>query len=300
MKLFRSFLLILVIVGSFVYSAHIYLRGPCDTPIRYKIGAFDTRFNISQKDFISALELAEGVWEKSVGKELFVFDPESDFPIHLIYDERQGIADKNKKIESSINTVTESAESVKSNIDSMKVRFTQAKIAYESEVSRLNLRQDAYVKGVDFWNTKGGAPQKEYEALAKESQDLKVLFDSLDKKRADLNAMAIELNRLVSVYNGLIKNINSDIAVINRSADKEFEQGEYISDEEGPRINIYEFSDREMLVRVLSHELGHALGIDHNDNPESIMYYLNAGEGNLPSSEDVRDLRKVCRLKESL
>jgi predicted Zn-dependent protease len=63
------------------------------------------------------------------------------------------------------------------------------------------------------------------------------------------------------------------------------------------KINIYEFESRSQLIRILSHELGHAIGLGHNENAESIMYYLNKGTGLSPTAEDIRDLKAYCKIK---
>jgi predicted Zn-dependent protease len=105
------------------------------------------------------------------------------------------------------------------------------------------------------------------------------------------------VNAGVGEYNALVRQANSKIDIINQSADKEFEQGDYVSDSEGQRINVYEFEGKAKLVRLLAHEMGHALGIDHNDDPASIMYYLNQGKGMKLSSADLAALKKVCRVQ---
>ncbi|MES2214229.1 MAG: matrixin family metalloprotease [Patescibacteria group bacterium] len=101
---------------------------------------------------------------------------------------------------------------------------------------------------------------------------------------------------LIRKYNSLVDQANQKVSTINESAGKEFNEGEYIYDEAGQRINIYEFTSRAELVRVLAHELGHALGLDHNSNPDSIMYYLNQSENGALTPEDSADLEALCHL----
>src|SRR3989344_868467 len=79
-------LLALAISG---YTFYLYSLGPCEQPLKYKLGRFDTRFGINEKDFKMEIERAEIVWEKVLNSELFSYDPEAKFKINLIYDERQ-------------------------------------------------------------------------------------------------------------------------------------------------------------------------------------------------------------------
>ena len=297
MNTLRKILLLIIIAGSATYSARVYLTGPCDAPLSYRLGDFAPKFGISQTDFVSAIEEAEALWETESGKDLFVYSEVGDMPVNLIFDERQATVQKNKTLQNKISQVTGSADEIKSQLDTIKIDYARAQVVYESMSKEFKRRQDAHIANVNYWNGKGGAPAPEYEKMSQEGAALKVEYNVLDQKRAQVNELATQLNGLVGSYNGLVKNINSNVAVINESADKEFEQGEYVSDAAGARINIYEFTDRKTLVRVLAHELGHALGIDHNTNPDSIMYYLNGSENMIPTTEDIADLNIVCKFK---
>lgn len=47
-------------------------------------------------------------------------------------------------------------------------------------------------------------------------------------------------------------------------------------------------------MRVLAHELGHALGLDHVDDKEAIMYQLNQGDNLTLSEADIKALKTKC------
>lgn len=297
MDALRKVLLFIVIVGSFSYSAHTFLRNKCDSPLEYSIGVFATEFKVTRADFLNAIKEAEAVWESSVGKDLFVYKEVKGMPINLIYDDRQALVDKNQTLEKKIETVQGSAASVKRSLDAANAAYASEKAAYEKEKAVYEARLAAHAQSVNYWNSRGGAPSGEYAKLTQEGATLKSLYAALDAHRQTVNGLATQSGKLVDQYNVFVANINSNVEVINQSADREFEQGEYVSDAQGQRINIYEFSNRDVLVRVLAHELGHALGMDHNDNPDSIMHYLNTSKTKIASIEDVASLKDVCKLK---
>lgn len=124
-------------------------------------------------------------------------------------------------------------------------------------------------------------------------QEIEVLKNKYKQDPSD-RILVDTLNDHIRTHNALIRDIQSLVKEVNMSSDKKFEQGEYIYDKQGERINVFEYKSEAELVRLLAHEMGHVLGIDHNMNPESIMYYMNGGKGLSLTAEDMNDLRVVC------
>ncbi|MDB5266466.1 MAG: hypothetical protein JWN89_281 [Parcubacteria group bacterium] len=254
----KKYLAALLLVSLGSY-AYTYEQAPCRRPIAYAIRSFDNRFNIPEDEFRSAVHDAESLWEKAAGKELFKEDPKGSLAVNLIYDERQATSDKNKTLFANLDQTKETAGQV-------KTEYTLLEAKYETLIA-------SYKKDLP----KGGR--------------------DLESRRQEINALAAEINTLIKKYNSLVDQANQKVATINESAGQEFNEGEYISDEAGRSINIYEFTTRPELVRVLAHEFGHALGLDHNANPDSIMYYLNQSENGVPTAEDTASLALLCGQK---
>jgi len=280
---------------GYVYFESVY--APCVSPITYTIGTLDPRFGVSQKDFLSAIQQAQTIWSSAAGKTLFTYDPKGELAINLVYDTRQANTQKTAVLQNDISQTKDSAAVVKQQYTSLKEAYSADQATYLSLLSAYNDRLDAYNQEVSYWNQRGGAPKEEFQKLAAEKSSLQQEAASLDEKRLAVNAEAKQINSLIDSYNILASHVNANVAVVNQNVGKEFDEGEFISDSQGIRINIYQFQNRDKLVRVLAHELGHALGLDHNTNPASIMYYLNQSTNLLPSADDIAALKKLCNLK---
>jgi predicted Zn-dependent protease len=59
-------------------------------------------------------------------------------------------------------------------------------------------------------------------------------------------------------------------------------------------IYVYEFSSQKVLARLLAHEFGHVLDIDHVSNEDSIMYEYNTSQTLELSKEDLAALEVTC------
>lgn len=279
----------------FYSSATEYFATPCEKPIVYMRGDVDPRFGVSDSELMSALARAADVWNEAAGKTVLAAgEPGTPggVPVDLVY----GTEQKTAELGEAIDQVQVEFEKRKQDVEALRDEFVAAKSAYEVRVARFDEAATAYHEQVRYWNAQGGAPEQEFQALEEEQRRLEKEQEALQGLAQSLNELSDRVNTAVNALNTAARAINAKVGVYNERAGEDFDQGHYQHDGEDARITIYQFDSEEDLTRILAHELGHALGIGHVENPESIMYSYNIGEGLVLSEEDRRALKEACRL----
>ncbi|HWA32249.1 MAG TPA: matrixin family metalloprotease [Candidatus Paceibacterota bacterium] len=274
---------------------------PCKDPIPYTLGTFDTQFGVSKQDFVSDLAQAEAIWEKPYGRDLFDYvasgAPADAVSVNLIYDYRQEATKELSTIGVKVDNTKASYDTMKTKLDSLKSEYDSQKAALSQAITDFNQKEADYNSEVDYWNSKGGASDQEYKKLEAERTSLQAESDSLKSESDDLDNLASEINALVTSINSVAKAINLSVTNYNSISDTRgdsFEEGVYKSDGPSREIDIYEFSNQDKLIRVLAHEMGHALGLEHVSDPQAIMYAQNDGSGLAATKADLDELASVC------
>lgn len=302
---FKSVIILLIIVAGgigFLYAKNQnFFQKPCSTPITYSLGSFDPKFGIPQATFLADVSQAVNIWDAPINKTLFQYSSTGKLKINLVYDARQAATDKLKSLGFSIDDTEASYNALKARYDAdtldynaQKQSLTAAEAAYEK------LRQ-AYEQAVTYWNNQGGAPRNVVDQLNQQREGLNVQAQSITTEQNQLNSLVDSINALTSELNRIGSELNKDVSAYNtvgQSQGGEFQEGLYTVDSSGQRIDIFEFNDQNQLVRVLAHELGHALGLGHiNTNPQAIMYYLNQGKNDKLTADDIAAVKQLCRLQ---
>ncbi len=293
--------LLLIVLGTFfvVYGYRTFVVSkPCTSPMSYKIGTLDPHFGVSEEQFKKDIKHASDLWSTARGKELFAYDPEGSLTINLVYDTRQQITEKEKVLRTDISQNKTAASMAKDEYQAVETRYLQAVQSYKSQESDYTAAQNAYNTKIEYWNSKGGAPHSEYIALEVQKAELDTQLASLQVKREGVNELARQTNVSIKKYNALVDDINLQVKTINTDglAGTQFEEGVYVSDRQGRRIDIYQFDNQTTFIRVLAHELGHALGLVHVTNATSVMSPVNQGTSLRLSAEDLLELGRACDL----
>ncbi len=277
-RLYPILLLMIIGASSFVvydrrasYASIYTALDPCKNPLSYRVDAVDRRFELTRDEVVKYSKEAADVWNDSVGRSLFVYDEAGTVSINMVFDSRQQASSNITKLDK--------------NIDTEKGKLDQLIREHSTMVADFKNRLEAHNATVNSWNSRGGAPIEEYEKLVEEQKQLEI-------EAENLNEEAKRLNLATEDYNLQVGDLNRAIADFNEDLGRKPEEGLYIGPENS--IEIYFNINRDELIHTIAHEFGHAKGVDHNNDPKSIMFPFSTTVIAL-SPQDLAGVLEVCR-----
>ncbi|MEK7605772.1 MAG: hypothetical protein AAB478_04620 [Patescibacteria group bacterium] len=275
----KKFIVFFALVGvtAFLFAFHTsngyLLSGSyCDTPISYHLGSLDDRFNLTREEAIADLKEAAGIWNQTQEKTIFEFEPtRKGVTINLVYDARTALSNQ-------INSLEQKVDTDKNSLNPKVQEYKTRSAAFDQKAAALNAE-------IRKWNSQGGAPPDVYQGLKQQQSELQA-------EASALNAMAAELNQSTRDYNSQVRSLNSTIDALNQSLSIKPEEGLY--DGATNTISIYFNNSHDELIHTMTHELGHARGMDHINDLKAIMYSQST-ENIIPTVADLDQLNEICK-----
>ncbi len=270
------FSLIIVLVSAVLAGTLVWYSktaNECPVPLSYRLGQFDSEFNLTAEEARAHFDIAEAVWEDSVGRELFVYDENAALTVNFIFDERQALSDAEATERAALDAKEAENDKISETLASLQEKFKTLQTQQERKVRNYEARLSSYNEEVRMYNDRNGAPAAVFARLEEERNELNQEASELSVLAGELNEVAFKINDLSERGNTLIESYNQQVEQYNKRFGKpeEFTQGDYQGDE----IHVYKFSNDDELVSVLAHEFGHSLGIEeHVEGTSSVMYYL--------------------------
>jgi hypothetical protein len=288
-------LLILLVILIVVVTASVKASKSCQRTITYRLGKVDERFNLSREKFGTAVKMAAAIWGKPFQRDFFREDAKGMMEVNIIYDYRQEAIDKLKKLNYKIDHSRNSYEELKSRLETLKAEYESKRIGVDNDVNDYNTRANALNNDIESWNRKVGAPQSVYAQIMKEKDELAAFRENLNARQEETKMLTDTINSLVVVINEIALNNNLDLLDqqnIGNALGREFCEGLYEYRNGRRAITIYQYDNERRLVRVLAHEFGHAIGLDHSKNKESIMYPIIQSDSLELTEEDIDALKE--------
>ena len=203
-------------------------------PLHYRIADFDPRLNLSKQQMIEISKQAAAIWEKNTGQNYFVYDPNADFSIRLVMDQRQIRSMKRSKNLHQLEQQQQTWLNENEQLQELKRQVAFSKAQLESLKHKYQVQSLTYQQNLE------------------QHQNLTQQLDSQTEKSKQLYQ---QLTQAIEQFNQTF-------------TPQVLHKGQF----QGKQIFIYEFSSIDDLRLTLAHEFGHALGLKHTQDPKSLMY----------------------------
>lgn len=273
----------------------------CEETITWRFGSIDPRFTFDQDSLKTVVQQVSSLWSAAAGYPVIIYDPGGDVELNLYYTDQQNYTDNEQELSGRIKRLRQIYYSQNVMYQRQERLFESDEILFNQKQSEYNSTVNEYNQTLDRIQT-AGVRSRELDARLKRLERTVGAQESvLETKRRDLHDREQELHALSDELNQQADTVNELIYQYQKrfSSWRTFYQGVYLNVAGKRKINIYQFEDIGRLKLVLAHEFGHALGIDHVGNPNSVMYYLTDRQDtrNLQlSEEDIRAVQSRCSL----
>lgn len=294
---FGTTLTVIFTLSTLGYGIHHITRNPCDRPKLVSIEEIDPRFGIATNTVAMYSKEAIEVWNRSYAKnDVFTYtETEGDVRIRFVYDERQRTTIVNETLKQTIDKEKEELSDIKRTIESLKNEYSTLEKTILTQTKSYNDHLKKHNDEVTYWNGRGGAPTDVYQRIQRDEASLETERIALNKNITRYNTLADQIQRYGQNHNQAVTIVNEKIQTLNKTAVREFEEGTY--DPKTQIITVYEYANETALKRVLIHEFGHALALNHVDDKEAIMYSVNQGKNLTLTASDTKELLNRCREK---
>ncbi|TVR17484.1 MAG: hypothetical protein EA391_04785 [Balneolaceae bacterium] len=278
---------------------------PCSETLTLTVGEIDNRYAITETQLEEILAEVAALWSAAAGRQLVAVSDEGRVPVHLIYSEDQARSSLERQQNQRIESMRVELSVLEREYNQAQDRYDTRLDEYNDDARQLQSDVDVLQNWIRQLNAQGGFDEAQIKQLEDRQRQIEIRNRELDRRRILLSSEADELNRQQSYLNGRIAQKNSAIEEYNRtfSGTRRFTQGSYEWHGTQSSINVFHFNGLRELKLVLAHETGHALGIDHVENPTSIMYHLMGNQDLVNirlSDEDRRALQEVCGFDQNL
>lgn len=310
----KTNLIYLLLISGFVITTLVWVAGratggtfslaeqvPCERPLSWGIGEIDTRFAITEQDVRNSMSKAAAAWSAAAGFTVAEKNEEPEIIINFNYAREQKLADNELRAREEIRTEQNRIDRLQHQYDNRREEFDRRSAEYLILAEETTGKIDKLNTWINEINRTGGFTGETVNEYEKRKSVTERLQQRVLQERAELDRIANRINQIsdrlnekVARNNLLIDRYNEQFAGENR-----FTKATFQRNGNSGVITVNQFLSKNELPLILAHELGHAMGLYHVDNPKSVMFRRMGTQQYYPhiqlTEEDILALQNRCR-----
>jgi hypothetical protein len=254
----------------------------CQTPLGWRLGTLDPAFNLTEAQALRLINTAAGMWNHAIGKELLRHDPVQGFVIDFKFDARQQQLLKQRLLQRNLARYD---DAIQPGIQNLPEKFAEL----EQKIATFNQQKSQLQQQISQFqpNAQNAAAQR--RQLEQQQQSLVREADWLEQQRQQLLRDQDYLNETIRQRNELVQ--TAELPAISAP----FEVGLMTIKQQQRQMTLFAFSSETDLIATIAHEFGHAFGIEHTQESDSIMFYQLTPQQQQLTKADILAWQHTCQ-----
>jgi len=254
----------------------------CQIPLGWRLGTLDPAFNLTEQQALTLISTAADMWNNATGKTLLHHDPAQGFVIDFKFDARQQQLLKQRLLQRNLARYD---DAIQPGLKTLPEKFAEL----ELKIADFNQQKSQLQQQISQFQPNAHNAEAERRQLEQQQQSLVREADWLEQQRQQLMRDQDYLNETIRQRNELVQTAD------NPTTSAPFEVGLMTIKQQQRQMTIFAFSSETDLIATIAHEFGHAFGIDHTPEPESIMFHQLSTQQQQLTAADLRAWQSTCQ-----